>query len=69
VTTWSGCNTKDSVVDDYDNGDHVIAAVLKLRLCVYTYAHAKCARGAMWSKDCRSWELGAEGRRRLLGGG
>lgn len=46
MTTWSGCGIKDSVVivDDYDNDDHVIAAVLKLRLYVYMYAHAERAR-------------------------
>lgn len=50
MATWSGCSIKDSIVvvvvvdDDYDvddNGDHVIAAVLKLRLCIYTYAHTE----------------------------
>lgn len=46
MATWSGCSIKDFVVvvNDYDNGDHVIAAVLKLRLCVYMYAHAKRVR-------------------------
>lgn len=56
MTTWSGCGIKDPVVivdDDYDNDDHVIAAVLKLRLYVYMYAHAErarhvCTRGATW---------------------
>lgn len=43
MVTWSGCSIKDSVVV-VDNGDHVIAATLKLRLCIYVYAHAKCAR-------------------------
>lgn len=50
VVGWSGCSIKDSVVvvvivvDDYDKGDHVIAAVFKLHLCIYMYAHAKRAR-------------------------
>lgn len=66
MATWSGCSIKDLVVvvNDYDNGDHVIAAVLKLRLCVYMYAHAVTrasrTRGTMWRP---------EGQRRLLGGG
>lgn len=48
MVTWSGCSVKDSVavVDDHDNGDRVIATVLKLRLCVYTYVHAVRARHA-----------------------
>lgn len=51
VTTWSGCGIKDSVVivDDYDNDDHVIAAVLKLRLYVYMYAHAETRASRMYT--------------------
>lgn len=67
MATWSGCSIKDSVVDDvddYDNGDHVIAAALKLRLCVYTYAHAERARHVhVEPRGDR------EGRRGPLGGG
>lgn len=68
MTAWSGCGIKDSVVivDDYDNDDHVIAAVLKLRLYVYMYAHAERARH-VHVEPRGAW--GPEGRRRLLRGG